>query len=694
MAYARIKVGSWLVEPELNRVSRGGHEVAVEPRVLDVLLYLASRAGQVCSKDEIIRNVWTETFVTDEALWHCISQLRKIFGDDARSPNHIETVYKRGYRLVAPVETLGEGPSAVSAPQFVSEIWGRALLAIGVMLAVAGLVYLEPFRTESQAADRLTTTPLTSFSGQEIDPAISPDGRQLAFSWNPDDGDNYDIYLQLIGENNPFRLTSHEALDHRPTWSPDGSFIAFVRHSENRAESGVFVTSVLGGDERRLAGSELGHMFNLTWSPDGEWLALASTMETPYQYRISLLSPKTGELKALTAPPAGSIGDRDPSFSADGRYLAFRRTLLKTSDDLYWTRIDGSSGGRLTYDHAEILGIAWYEDSVLFSSDRVMPRSLWRAKFPSGQLDWVPMGDEYAVDPAISTRTGRLVYQRMTCDANIWELNLSDAGELALAPLISSTRVERSPEYSPDGARIAFVSNRSGRSEVWLADASGSRPRRITSFNGPTVNRPRWAPDNRHLVFDVVAGGQSDLYLLDVEVGAPLRLTDSSDNEVSPSWSADGGWIYFGSDRSGDWQLWRMAAEDRTPEQVTTEGGVVGLEDPGGQFIYVVKRGEAGIWKYSRLDRTEERIIQDVLPHDSLNWTVTKAGIFFVKGSSKFNNRQLAFYDFGTGSTAILMDALGLTMYHGLSVSPSGKALLMVRTDNFSSDIMLAENFK
>ena len=96
----------WQVEPETNRVDNGGDPVQLEPRVMDVLLFLISKAGEVCSKDQIIREVWADTFVTDEALWHCISQLRKVFGDDARDPSYIETVYKRGYRLVAPVDRV------------------------------------------------------------------------------------------------------------------------------------------------------------------------------------------------------------------------------------------------------------------------------------------------------------------------------------------------------------------------------------------------------------------------------------------------------------------------------------------------------------------------------------------------------------------------------------------------------------
>jgi adenylate cyclase len=98
-----LRVGEWLVEPDLNRMSRADKKVTMEPKVIEVLLCLAGSAGEVLTKKEIIKTVWPGTFVSDGVLTYSIAELRKAFGDDARNPQIIQTIPRRGYRLIAPV---------------------------------------------------------------------------------------------------------------------------------------------------------------------------------------------------------------------------------------------------------------------------------------------------------------------------------------------------------------------------------------------------------------------------------------------------------------------------------------------------------------------------------------------------------------------------------------------------------------
>ena len=107
----KFRVGDWLVEPDLNLIVRADKTVQIEPKVMDVLAFLASHPGEVCPKDTIIKAVWSDTFVCDDVLAHGISELRKVFGDDARDPSVIATIPKRGYRLIAPVARLQDGLS-------------------------------------------------------------------------------------------------------------------------------------------------------------------------------------------------------------------------------------------------------------------------------------------------------------------------------------------------------------------------------------------------------------------------------------------------------------------------------------------------------------------------------------------------------------------------------------------------------
>ncbi len=107
-----FRVGDWLVEPDLNRISRADKTISVEPKIIEVLVCLASHPGEVLPKEKIIRTVWPDTFVSDGIITYSISELRKAFGDDAKDPRVIQTIPRRGYRLIAPVTNQ---PSAVRA---------------------------------------------------------------------------------------------------------------------------------------------------------------------------------------------------------------------------------------------------------------------------------------------------------------------------------------------------------------------------------------------------------------------------------------------------------------------------------------------------------------------------------------------------------------------------------------------------
>jgi transcriptional activator of cad operon len=109
-----LYVGGWTVDPATNQLRRGDEAVRVEPKAMEVLVLLASRAGKVVSRDDLFAAVWPGVVVGDEALTQSINKLRKALGDNPRAPSYIETISKRGYRLIAPVHR-GEGVPTAGA---------------------------------------------------------------------------------------------------------------------------------------------------------------------------------------------------------------------------------------------------------------------------------------------------------------------------------------------------------------------------------------------------------------------------------------------------------------------------------------------------------------------------------------------------------------------------------------------------
>ena len=212
------------------------------------------------------------------------------------------------------------------------------VVAVAAMAAISSR--LGPFRT---AATPPKVAPFTSFAGRELEPAVSPDGKQVAFVWDGEGADNFDIYVKLIDGGTPLRLTANPGEDRQPAWSPDGRDIAFCRRTPAGAE--IISVPALGGPERKHGSAQLSwpasgfylrtNPFGLSWSPDGKWLAIIHKDSEHEPNHVALLSTDTGERHRLTQPPAGHYGDWLPAFSPDGRSLAFVRVRGYLVSDLY-----------------------------------------------------------------------------------------------------------------------------------------------------------------------------------------------------------------------------------------------------------------------------------------------------------------------------------------------------------------------
>ncbi len=409
---------------------------------------------------------------------------------------------------------------------------------------------------------------LTSFPGIERDGALSPDGRQLAFAWDGEKGENFDIYIQLVDTGKPVRLTEGPANDFCPVWSPDGRYIAFARSAE---DSGFYVVPFIGGHPRKLADAAFSRprpFRVLDWSPDGKLLAVADRRSSQEPFSIFLVSVETGEPRKLTSPPlttSASLeeGDSCPVFSPDGRSLAFARGAGSTFRDIFVVPVEGGEPRKLISDRLTY-GLDWTADSrgIVFSSavGAGARRRLWRTPASRATAELLTIGGEFAINPTFSSQGASLLYTEWINSSGIWQIDLAGSKGVISHPLISSTQVDNSPQFSPDGKKVTFASTRTGSYEIWTCDNDGGNPQRLTFFGGPLTGTPRWSPDGRQITFDSRPNGYSDIFLISSNGGPPRCLTPgtSTADDILPSWSKDGQWVYFASDRSGRPQIWRM----------------------------------------------------------------------------------------------------------------------------------------
>lgn len=585
---------------------------------------------------------------------------------------------------------------------------GAVLALVGLLAAsAAGLVFWLSSRTGRHQAPSLAAAakiiPFTAFSGAADQPAFSPDGNQIAFTWDGGNGENLDLYVKLIGAGAPLRLTTNPAEDISPAWSPDGRYLAFLRRSAG--ENGVFIVPALGGAERKLGRTESNlssqafPQCKLSWSPDGKFLAVADQASSQNRHAIFLLSVEDGEKQRLTSPPESSYDDF-PAFSPDGQTLAFIRTNGLSSADIYLISMRGGEPRRLRADAPQIRSLAWTADGreIIFSSNRGGGFSLWRVMVSGGTPERVAATGQNAYSPAISRQGNRLAYNVTFLDSNIWRIDRANAAGRQNSPvkLISSTRQDHSPQFSPDGKKIVFASDRSGSDEIWMCESDGSHPTQLTFFDGTANGTPRWSPDSRQIVFDARSAGNADIFVMSAEGGKPRPLTMEPSHDAIPNWSRDGRWVYFGSNRSGPRQIWKVPAGGGQAVQVTQQGGFEAFESADGKLLYYTKgRGPGGIWQVP-VAGGEERQVPELLDAGYWRyWAVTDDGIYFVSPVASARP-ALKFFSFAT-RRVMPLGALERDPLHGppgLTVSPDGRWVLYAQADQSISDIMLVENFR
>jgi Tol biopolymer transport system component len=537
--------------------------------------------------------------------------------------------------------------------------------------------------------------PLTFYAGSQAHPSFSPDGNQVAFDWDGEKQDNRDIYVKLVSGGPPHRLTTDQAPDFYPAWSPNGSQIAFIREGK-----GVYLISPLGGPERLVTDASA---HSLAWMPDGKSLMIRfpEKADAPASIFQVVIGGETGR---VTSPPPGHQGDGDVAVSPDGRMIAFKRNGEDVPrEELYIASAGGGEARRLTNDLRYISGLVWVNNrEIVFSSDRAGGPTLWRIALDGrSEPQRVPAIEGNAVFPAVAypaKSPPRLAYQRLTSVSSIWRMEISapENGPVRVITkpyrLMSSTRSDGNPRFSPDGKRIVFNSYRSGYSEIWAANSDGSNPAQLTTLASPRSGVPQWSPDGRQIVFDSLATGNNDVWMVSAEGGSPKQLTTEPSNDARPSWSQDGHWIYFRSDRSGSQQIWKIpaAAPYKPAVQVTRNGGFEGSESADGKLFYFVKRGN-GLWSVP-VEGGEETLISKEPQAGA--WAVAENGFYFV------SDRNVKYYSFAKHATisvtTLPRDAAG----RGSNTSPyftatrDGRWIAWSQFDHAGADLMLMENFR
>jgi Tol biopolymer transport system component/DNA-binding winged helix-turn-helix (wHTH) protein len=705
------QLGPYRVDSESRVVWDRSDIVRLPPKAVDFLFCLLERNGGVVLKEELLKRVWPDSFVEESSLAQTASLLRKALKPGFGEATVIETVPRRGYRLavaVAPLEAAASGqerqepvetPASLAPAEFQKPKAGRRLpllLLSGLFIPILVLVWRG---VSSPPVSPVSIHPLTGSTGEEDDADISADGTRIVYAGRPEGSDYYNLFVKPVAGGSPTRVTNVEADDRSPAWSPDRSMIAFSRLRRGSREIRV-VSHIWGeaGAERLVLTVAPGDP-HLAWSPDGKWLAYRGGSAGDAQPRgISLISLETNERRQLTSP-SPAYEDFLPAFSPEGRWVAFDRyNPVARQNDIYTVSAGGGTPVRITTIQSDLRGLAWSEHGreIVFASNLMGARRLFRVSANGGSPKWIEAAGFDVYAPSVARSTHRLAFTQGYQDIGIWRA--PGAGRMAAPPqrMIESERGSFSPQYSPDGRYIAFISNRNGSAELWLANADGSNPRPLTSFGGTGCGSPSWSPDGRRIAFDRRQPGEGtyDIFLIPSDGGTAVQFTRGLTVHHSPSWSHDGNWIYYSSAQSGVREVWRQPLGGGTAEQITHSGGYLPQESPDGKYVYYTKSADSNVWRAPVSGGPEEVVPEFSALAQKGYWTVTARGYFwFAAGDLPFPSLQ--FFDLASRKTSVLARGESPLMPDapGISVSPGGEWVSFARRDRLVRRIMVAENF-
>jgi Tol biopolymer transport system component len=453
-------------------------------------------------------------------------------------------------------------------------------------------------------------------------------------------------------------------------------------------DGGVFVIPATGGQERKLTDASFTQetLMQPAWSPDGATLAYPAMNKSGSQI-VRLLAVDSAEDQPLEpAPQCRDAGS--PTWSGDGKQLAF---LCMTSVAVYEIYIADPvskvAPRRIATMQGFPQGLAWVPGSnrILIANDSGNGSGLWELDL-DGSLH-APRAIEEAVGPGVTARGSRVAFTRARQIIDIWHVSLESGEAEAPSKWIASTRSQITPQYSPDGARIAFQSNRSGSPEIWIADADGRNAARLTTFGGPLTGAPAWCSDGRRLAFDARESGASAVYVIDTLERVPRRVATPQTNLALPVWSADCRWLLASDGRdslyrvpSDGGEALRFTARNSYQATVVGESVVYNVTEAAGVTLWMKKLDggdEAALPGMPRLAYTD-------------SWTTNERGVYFADTAAK--PVTVRFYDFSSAEVRVVATLPNTPTPLGglgLAVTRDGKSLLYTHTEDTQSDLVV-----
>ncbi len=571
------------------------------------------------------------------------------------------------------------------------------LIALFVLMLAIGTGVQLSRHPASAGAAAFSIVPFANEIGEEYSPAVSPNDDVIAYVWDGNIG-KANIYLKNADGSQRRKLTSDDGEYYLPAWSPDGKQLSYLRLKDEKLD--LMVRDLRSGSGHLVAGirREMGRWSSDSgpllgnigpeWSKDGKSVYVADRQFSDGGvggiYQIDI---ETGARKQITSAP-GEQRDFAPRMSHDGHTLAFVRYFSHGHGELFIAPASGGTPTQLTNDVRDIQGISWSRDgrSIIFCSNRRSFFQLWSIPTAGGTPVLLPTNTTSATSPVAFHQSNRLAFVDASENWNVWRYPVQKRFLGAGTLLISSSGRNHDARFSPNGRRIAFISDRSGTLEIWTALADGSSAKQLTHLNGAWVNSIAWSPDGSRIAFDARPHGHAAIYDIPVNGGDMEVIDDAGVEQRMPGWASSGKSVYFNSVKDGAVAIYLKDLVAGTTVRVSEHEMYTVAQSPDGKELYYSDR--SGHLFEANPDGTGAHPL-NITAFPVKSWAPTTHGLVYSTEGASAGTFKICVFE--NGNVTALGTPTGplVTNDPDVSLSPDGKWLLVAQQDQMRSDIKI-----
>ena len=559
----QYKINDIVFCEQLQSLTTASQRIALESKTAEVLSYFCQHPDRIISRDELIEQVWQGQFVTDNAVTRVIAKLRKDLNDEAKSSRFIVTYPKKGYRFIASVQLVAQfvPPSTqittaiktVTKPRFIFSPIALSLLCVVALIFIVSLFW---WFTPAETAPQLNARAMTRHSGDEYHGAVSPDGKYLAYT-SAEQG-QLKLYLKDLTTEKTLQIGETKGFSGPASWSPDGQQLVYLYTSKSSCEYRVLTLK----NDRVLSSESvhqcpLGSYGKALFDHSGKKLIMTIRESKRHPYLLYQLDIPGRQLTKLNQPEAYLAGhtefDLHPfenklvisSPDASQNLWFYGLDLDSGKLDTLFSRTDYTCCGIWAHDGEHIVILGPYPASSLVSvkPDGSDESTIYHSVHQIVAPQRLPDGKGYLYSGL--THNTDLFYQ--TFESSV-------AQHIQAVQLANSSVADRAPALSHDGQRLAFISLRSGASQLWLQDITQDTAQRITDLKDALHYIDiQWSPDNKRIAMM----SSNRIRIVDVDFQTVMEVPVEQQEIRGMSW-LDQHKLSFSLNTNNQWQAYQF----------------------------------------------------------------------------------------------------------------------------------------